>query len=508
MSKKEELIQLVQGAYQSKGISITLGAAKFDNEVLSDALIKAPLKTFNRHGLIAGATGTGKTKTLQNLAEQLSLNGVPSLMMDIKGDLSGISQPGTNNPKIEDRHNQIGFPWQAIGFPSEFLSISGEKGVRMRATISEFGPVLLSKILELNETQSGVVSMIFKYCEDQHLPLVDIKDLRKICQYLSSDEGKAALQENYGLASTASIGAIMRKLLEIEQQGADVFFGEPSFDVNDLLRVNDKGLGYCNILRLSDLQSKPGLFSSFMLCLMAEIYEKFPEMGDQEKPKLCIFIDEAHLIFKEASKALLNQITTIVKLIRSKGVGIYFITQDPTDVPEEVLGQLGMKMQHALRAFTEKDRKSIKLIAENFPPSEYYNTSELLTSLGIGEALVTVLNEKGIPTPLVHTYLTAPHSRMDVISEQELDSIVKQSDLVPVYNVEVDRETAYEKLNEKMQSKAQKEEEPKTNTGRTQTSSGRSNSTVTMNKVLTMIPRFFTVINSIIRVFGKSNKRR
>lgn len=465
MNTKEEIVQLAQNSFQAKGEQIILGAVKYKEDVLSDALVKAPLKTFNRHGLIAGATGTGKTKTLQILAEQLSRQGVPSLMMDIKGDLSGISQPGNPHPKIDERHNFIGTEWIPQGFPVEFLSISGEKGVKLRATISEFGPVLLSRILELNETQSGVISMIFKFCDDYSLPLLDIKDLRKVCQHLTTDEGKKVVTENYGLVSTASLGAIMRKLLEIEQQGADVFFGEPSFEVEDLLRTDEQGLGYCHILRLMDIQSKPALFSAFMLCLMAEIYQKFPEEGDPDKPKLCVFIDEAHLIFKEASKALLSEITTIVKLIRSKGVGIYFITQDPDDVPEEILGQLGMKLQHALRAFTEKDRKSIKTIAQNFPPSKYYETSELLTSLGIGEALVTVLNEKGIPSPLFHTYLRAPQSRMDVITESELESIVRKSDLAPVYNRDIDRESAYEILSQKIESAAQ--EEPKNETKKT-----------------------------------------
>jgi DNA helicase HerA-like ATPase len=397
---------------------------------------------------------------LQNLAEKLSANGVPTLLMDIKGDLSGISQAGTINPKIEERHGKIGVEWKAAGFPTELLSISGEKGVRMRATISEFGPVLLSKILELNDVQSGVVSIIFKYCDDKKMPLLDIKDFRKVCQYFQSDEGRNEIEKEYGLVSSSSVGAIMRNILEVEQQGADVFFGERSFEVNDLLRRDANGHGYCSILRLTDIQSKPALFSTFMLCLLAEIYETFPERGDMDKPQLCIFIDEAHLIFAEASKSLLNQITTIVKLIRSKGVGLFFITQDPTDVPDEVLGQLGMKMQHALRAFTEKDRKAIKTIAENFPPSDFYKTSDLLTALGIGEALVTVLDEKGIPTPLVHAYLTAPQSRMDVISADEQDALVRNSELAARYNEEIDRESAFEILTRKLEAASMRQEHP------------------------------------------------
>jgi DNA helicase HerA-like ATPase len=452
MANTEDLKTLVEKSFNIQGPSIVLGTAKLDDTILENILVKAPLRMFNRHGLIAGATGTGKTKTLQNLAEKLSANGVPTLLMDIKGDLSGISQAGTINPKIEERHSKIGVEWKAAGFPTELLSISGEKGVRMRATISEFGPVLLSKILELNDVQSGVVSIIFKYCDDKKMPLLDIKDFRKVCQYFQSDEGRNEIEKEYGLVSSSSVGAIMRNILEVEQQGADVFFGERSFEVNDLLRHDANGNGYCNILRLTDIQSKPALFSTFMLCLLAEIYETFPERGDMDKPQLCIFIDEAHLIFDEASKSLLNQITTIVKLIRSKGVGLFFITQDPTDVPDEVLGQLGMKMQHALRAFTEKDRKAIKTIAENFPPSDFYKTSDLLTALGIGEALVTVLDEKGIPTPLVHAYLTAPQSRMDVISAEEQDALVRNSELVARYNEEIDRESAFEILTQKLEA--------------------------------------------------------
>lgn len=462
MPTKEDLKQLTDTAFAFKGNSIVLGAARYGDDILSNALVKIPLRTFNRHGLIAGATGTGKTKTLQNIAEKLSTNGVPTLLMDIKGDLSGITQPGTANPKIEERHTKIGIEWKPKGCPAELLSISGEKGVKLRATISEFGPVLLSKILELNDTQAGVLSLIFKYCDDRRLALLDIKDLRKVCQYIQTDEGKKEISSEYGLVSSASIGAILRNLLTIEEQGADVFFGERSFDVNDLLRLDENGYGYCNILRLTDLQSKPKLFSTFMLCLLAEIYATFPEKGDVEQPELCIFIDEAHLIFNEASDALLEQITTIVKLIRSKGVGLFFITQDPTDVPDSVLGQLGMKMQHALRAFTEKDRKSIKKVAENFPPSDFYKTADLLTALGIGEALVTVLDEKGIPTPLIHTYLTAPQSRMDIITADEADTIINRSELVKRYNETIDRESAFEILNRKLEEHAKAEEEIKT----------------------------------------------
>jgi len=442
--------------YTFKGDSLLLGTGMLNEEAVKELHIKAPLKTFNRHGLIAGATGTGKTKTLQNLAEALSDKGVPVLLMDIKGDLSGLSQEGKPHPKIDERHDMIGVPWQAKSYPVELLTISEEPGVRMRATVSEFGPVLFGKILQLNDTQSGVVSLVFKYCDDNQLPLLDLKDFRLALRYISN-EGKADIEKDYGRISSASVGAIMRKIIEIEEQGADLFFGERSFEVKDLLRKH-KGNGFINILRLVDIQEKPKMFSTFMLCLLAEVYETLPEAGDKDAPKLVIFIDEAHLIFKEASKTLMAQIETIVKLIRSKGVGLFFVTQSPADIPSEVLGQLGMKIQHALRAFTAKDRKAIKMAAENYPLSDYYDTSKELTKLGIGEALVTVLNEKGIPTPLARTLLKAPYSRMDVITKAEFKKVLNASDLQEYYNEEIDRESAYEKLTKKLE-KAAKEQE-------------------------------------------------
>lgn len=449
MINRQLFHEKLQSGYTFKGDSILLGSAMLDGKYVPDTQIKAPLKTFNRHGLIAGATGTGKTKTLQNIAERLSEKGVPVLLMDIKGDLSGLSQIGESHPKIDERHKKIGSPWLGQAYPCEMLTISDQDGTRMRATISEFGPVLLSKILELNDVQSGIVSIIFKYCDDKGLPLLDSKDFRKILQYISK-EGKEEIEEHYGRVSPSSVGAIMRALITIEEQGADMFFGETSFDVDDLIRVDKNGKGYINILRLDDIQSKPKLFSTFMLCLLAEIYDTFPEQGDSGKPELVIFIDEAHLIFKEASKALLGQIETIVKLIRSKGVGLFFVTQNPSDVPEDILSQLGMKVQHALRAFTAKDRKAIKLAAENYPLTDFYKVDELLTNLGIGEALVTVLNEKGIPTPLAHTLLTAPASRMDTITEEEKKTVMSKSTIMKKYNEVIDRESAYETLNKKI----------------------------------------------------------
>ncbi len=353
--------------------------------------------------------------------------------MDIKGDLSGIAAAGTLNPKIEERHSKIGIAYQPKKFPVEFLTLSEEKGTRLRATVSEFGPILVSKILELNDTQAGLMAILFKYC-DNNLPLLDVKDLKKVLQFASA-EGKKEIEKDYGTISPTSIGTILRKVVELEQQGADKFFGEKSFEVEDLLRIDENGNGIISVLRLIDLQDRPKLFSTFMLSMLAEIYSTFPELGDKAEPKLVIVIDEAHLIFKEASKTLLDQIETIIKLIRSKGVGIYFCTQNPTDVP---------------RAFTAQDRKMIKLTSENYPLSEYYKTDELLTSLGIGEAAISALNEKGVPTPLAATLLCAPRSRMDILTEDELNAKINTSNLIGKYNQEVDRESAYEILNKKL----------------------------------------------------------
>ncbi len=451
MADVEKFKDAMTTGYTTKGDFIVLGAAMLDGNAVENTLVKAPLKTFNRHGLIAGATGTGKTKTLQGLAEQLSDKGVSVLVMDIKGDFSGIAMPGTNNPKIEERQNKIGIAWEAKGSPVEFLTLSKENGARLRATVSEFGPVLFSKILGLNDTQEGVVSIIFKYCDDKKLPLLDLKDFKKVMNYIT-DEGKKEVEENYGKVSTATTSTILRKIIELEQQGAEIFFGEKSFEVDDLVRVNENGKGIISILRLTDIQDKPKLFSTFMLSMLAEIYSSFPEQGDADQPKLVIFIDEAHLIFEEASKALQDQIETIVKLIRSKGVGIFFCTQNPTDVPDDVLAQLGMKVQHALRAFTAKDRKQIKLTAENYPLTDFYDTENLLTSLGMGEALVTVLSEKGNPTPLAATLLQAPRSRMDVLTPQEIETINSKSSLVKKYNEVIDRDSAFEILTGKLNS--------------------------------------------------------
>src|SRR5688572_10213426 len=438
---KDEFIKSINQGYDCKGKSIVLGGVIYDGECINGIHVKVPLSTLNRHGLVAGATGTGKTKTLQGIAESLSEKGIACLMMDIKGDLSGLAASGVPGTKISERHASIGFAWEPMAYPVELLTISNEKGTRLRATIIEFGPVLFSKILGLNDIQSGVVSLVFKYCDDKRLPLLNLADFKQTLQYLTND-GRIEIEKEYGKISSASTATIVRKIIEIEQQVASVFFGELSFNPTDLLRVDEKGRGYISILKLTDIQDRPKLFSTFMLSLLAEIYATFPEAGDLEQPKLVIFIDEAHLVFNEASKALLNQIETIIKLIRSKGVGIFFCSQQPTDIPGEVLSQLGLKIQHSLRAFTARDRKNIKSISENYPLSDFYKTEDLLTQLGIGEALVIALNEKGIPTPLVHTLLCAPKSRMGILDSSEIDALISKSDLVEKYNEVIDSHSA------------------------------------------------------------------
>ncbi|MBK7678561.1 MAG: DUF853 family protein [Chitinophagaceae bacterium] len=456
MSDSTKFLEVVNAGYTFKGESFKIGSAMLDGQVIPGADVLIPFKTLNRHGLIAGATGTGKTKTLQMLAEGLSDASVPVLLMDIKGDLSGIAAAGTLNDKITDRCQKISIEFKPTAYPVDLLTLSNQKGARLRATVSEFGPVLLSKILGLNDTQGGFVAMIFKYCDDHKLPLLDLKDFIKVLQFVS-DEGKADIEKDYGKISTTSTGTILRKVIELQQQGADVFFGEKSFEVEDLMRINSEGKGMVSIVRVTDLQDRPKLFSTFMLQLLAELYATCPEEGDMDKPKLVMFIDEAHLIFQEANDALLQQIETIIKLIRSKGIGIYFCTQNPMDVPASVLAQLGLKVQHALRAFTAADRKVIKQTSENYPETDFYKTEDLITQLGTGEALVTILNEKGIPTPLVHCMIRPPQSRMDILTDAEIDNLVAKSKIAAKYNEVIDSKSAYEILTEKLEDAAKRD---------------------------------------------------
>lgn len=443
----------ISKAYTFSGKSFKIGSGMLDKKVWPEALVNMPLRMFNRHGLIAGATGTGKTKTLQLIMEGLSDAGVPVLAMDIKGDLSGLAAAGVNNDKIKERYGLLRENYQPQAYPVEFLSLSKEPGTRLKATVTEFGPLLMAKVLDLNDTQEGLLAVLFKFCDDQGMPLLDLKDLTEVLQY-AGDEGKAIIEKEYGKISTASLGTIQRKIIALEQQGADLFFGERSFEIKDLMRTSSDGRGMLSVLRLMDLQEHPGLFATFMLQLLGEMYATLPEAGDLEKPKLVLFIDEAHLIFKNATTALLEQIDTIVKLIRSKGVGIFFCTQNPTDIPDSVLSQLGFKIQHALRAFTANDRKEIKKTAENYPLSDYYQADQLLTQMGIGEAMITLLNEKGIPTPLVHVFLMTPRSRMGVISAAEFEQVLASSEIAAYYNEAIDRQSAFDIIQQKTQQYA------------------------------------------------------
>ncbi len=504
----EKFIQLVKDGYSFKTTSFKIGAAMLDGAVIPGSDIMIPLKTMNRHGLIAGATGTGKTKTLQMLSEGLSKNGVPVLVMDIKGDLSGIAMPGTINDKIKERCQLLNINFQPEGSPVEMLTLSNEKGARIRATVSEFGPVLLSKILGLNDTQGGFVAMIFKYCDDNKLPLLDLKDFIKVLQYVS-DEGKAELEKTYGKISTTSTGTILRKVIELQQQGADSLFGEISFDINDLLRVNENGRGMVSVLRVTDLQDKPKLFSTFMLQLLAELYATMPEVGDIDKPKLIMFIDEAHLIFQEASDALLQQVETVVKLIRSKGIGIYFCTQNPMDVPASVLAQLGLKVQHALRAFTAADRKVIKQTAENYPETDFYKVDDLITQLGTGEAFVTLLNEKGIPSPLVHCMIAPPMSRMDILTGDEINNIVNNSKIASKYNQVIDSQSAYEILTAKLDEAEKRTEEIKQEK-KTKTTTTKKDKSVFDDPVVKSMTRTAgnTLVRTLLGVLGLGGRSR
>ncbi len=509
MPSKEAFIQAIKDGYTFKGESVKIGCAVLDGEVVAEAVVNLPLKTMNRHGLIAGATGTGKTKTLQMISEFLSDNSVPVLLMDIKGDLSGIAAEGATNDKVKDRYAKLSMEYKPALFPAELMTLTGQKGVHLKATVSEFGPVLLSKILGLNDTQGGVVAMIFKYCDDTKLPLLDLKDFIKVLQYIG-DEGKVEIEKTYGKISTTSTGTILRKVIELQQQGADIFFGEKSFEVDDLMRMSDDGRGMINVLRVTDLQDKPKLFSTFMLQMLAELYASCPEEGDLDKPKLVMFIDEAHLIFQEASEALLQQIETIIKLIRSKGIGIFFCTQNPMDVPASVLGQLGLKVQHALRAFTAADRKVIKQTAQNYPETEFYKTEDLITQLGIGEALVTMLNEKGIPTPLAHVMLCAPRSRMDVLTDAEIDSIAGKSKLVAKYNKAIDSESAYEILTAKLEEAAENSATEEKATGKKAKEEKSTLEKVADNTIVKSMVRTAgnTIVRSLLGALGLGGRSR
>ncbi|MFD7979137.1 helicase HerA-like domain-containing protein [Streptomyces sp. NPDC059071] len=449
MSATEQPWAEIAAGYAFDGAALDLGALLWDGACHPDAQVRIPLPMLNRHGLVAGATGTGKTKTLQLIAEQLSEHGVPVFLADIKGDVSGISAPGQDGEKVRERAGQVGQDWSASGFPCEFYGLGGG-GTPIRATVTSFGPVLLSKVLRLNQTQEQSLGLIFHYADAKGLELVDLKDLRAVVAFLVSDLGKPELKGIGGL-STATAGVILRAITALEQQGAGGFFGEPEFDTSEFLRTAADGRGVVSVLELPAVQDRPQLFSTFLMWLLADLYGDLPEVGDLDRPKLVFFFDEAHLLFNGASKAFLESVTQTVRLIRSKGVGIFFVTQTPKDVPADVLAQLGNRVQHALRAFTPDDAKALKATVRTFPNSAY-DLEEVLTGLGTGEAVVTVLGERGAPTPVAATRLRAPRSLMGPIPAEDLAAAVKGSPLYGRYAEAVDRESAYEKLTAEQQA--------------------------------------------------------
>jgi DNA helicase HerA-like ATPase len=440
-----ELTETIRAGYEFEGAALEIGACMVDGTVCRDAQVRIPLAMMNRHGLVAGATGTGKTKTLQGLAEQLSTNGVPVFLADIKGDLSGLATVGAASDGLTKRSAEIGQPWVGTAFPTEFLALGGHgTGVPVRATITSFGPILLSRVLGLNDTQESSLQLVFHYADKAGLALLDLKDLKSVVSYLVSDEGKVELASLGGL-SKATAGVILRELSAFEAQGMEPFFGEPEFNTSDLIRLAPDGRGIISCLELSNVQQNPALFSTFLMWLLADLFEDLPEVGDADKPKLVFFFDEAHLLFTGASKAFLQSITQTVRLIRSKGIGVFFVTQTPKDVPSDVLGQLANRIQHALRAYTPDDAKALKATVSTFPRSGY-DLAEVLPALGTGEAIVTVMSERGAPTPVAWTKVRAPESLMAPSDPALVAGLVAASPLQPTYGVAIDRESAYEKL--------------------------------------------------------------
>ena len=441
-----------QSAYAFNEPCVEVGNVTRDGSPRADLPIRIPLRMFNRHGLIAGSTGTGKTRTLQLFAEGLSRHGVPVFLADVKGDLAGMAVPGVVNDKLTARMKSVGKDFVPAGFPVEFFSLTGARGTQIRATVSSFGPVLLGKILDLTDVQQSVLAMVFKYCDDKQMPLLDFADLRSALTYLA-DEGKVELKQ-YGGMSGATVGVLVRKMVELEQQGAAKFFGEPELEIADLMRTSADGRGIVNVLSLADVQDKPRLYSTFLMWLLGQFYYRLPEVGDLERPKLVFFFDEAHLLFEDSSSALVEHIEQVARLIRSKGIGVFFITQTPKDVDEDVLAQLGNRVQHAVRAFTAKDAKNIRATASTFPESDFYEIDKLLTSMGTGEALVTVLNPKGIPTPVASTQILAPASLMSSVEDSVYLQATAMSAVAKKYATPIDRESAHEILKRKLEEAA------------------------------------------------------
>ena len=450
----DPIVAEVASGYAFDGSALELGALMLDADTVADARVRIPLAMLNRHGLVAGATGTGKTKTLQLMAEQLSAHGVPVFAADIKGDLSGLSTPGDESPRLTARAASVGQQWTAGGFPVEYFALGGEgTGIPLRATMTSFGPTLLAKVLGLNETQESSLGLVFHYADGAGLPLLDLADLRAVVGFLVSDEGRADLTGLGGLSSSTA-GVILRELIVLEDQGAEAFFGEPEFDTRDLLRTASDGRGFISLVELPNLQDRPALFSTFLMWLLADLFHDLPELGDPEKPSLVFFFDEAHLLFADASKDFLQAITQTVRLVRSKGVGVVFVTQSPTDVPDEVLGQLGSRVQHQLRAASPNDAKALRATVNTYPTSSYDDLGKVVLSLGIGEAIVTVMNERGAPTPVAWTRLRAPQSRMAPADPASMTATVAASEIGARYQVAVDRESAREKLAAKLEAGA------------------------------------------------------
>lgn len=449
----DEQVAAIRDGYAFEGAALEMGAL-VNGDPMPDVPVRIPLAMTNRHGLVAGATGTGKTRTLQVLAEQLAGNGVAVFAADIKGDLSGIAAPGEPSEKLLNRTEGIGQAWTAASFPVEFFSLGGiGKGVPIRATVAGFGPLLLSKVLGLNDTQESSLGLVFHYAENAGLALLDLEDLRAVLQYLTSDDGKAEL-EGLGGLSKATVGVILRELVEFAEAGADVFFGEPEIDTAEFLRVASDGRGIVSLLEVPGVADRPALYSTFLMWLLADLFNDLPEVGDLDQPKLVFFFDEAHLLFTGASKDFLAQVVQTVRLIRSKGVGVFFVTQTPKDVPADVLAQLGSRVQHQLRAFTPDDAKALRATVSTYPKSGY-DLEEVLTTLGTGEAIVTVMNEKGAPSPVAWTRLRAPQALMSPTSDAAIDAAVAASPLQARYGAPVDRESAHELLTAKMNAAAE-----------------------------------------------------
>jgi DNA helicase HerA-like ATPase len=446
---KDKFISDIQASYTTSGEAIYLGAGILNNEIVASAQVALPLRMMNRHGLVTGATGSGKTRTLQLIAEQLSSAGVPVFMPDMKGDLSGIGKAGEVNERVNERAAALNINFTAREFPIALYSLTGESGTQMRATVSEFGPVLLGKILQLNDTQIGVLNILFKYADDKKLGIVDFNDLKKVLSFLTDGPGAAEIKGSYGRISSATSATILRKIVSLEQQGIHRLFGETSFDIDDLFEKVD-GKGLISILNVADIQQQPAIFSTFMLALLAELYQRLPEAGDLDKPKLVFFLDEAHLLFKNAPPAFLDQIDQIIRLIRSKGIGVFFCTQLTQDIPAVVLCQLGNRVHHVIRAFTPNDVKALRETVKTFPTSSYYDMEKQFTQLGTGQAFITVLNEKGIPTTPVATHLAPPSSVMGALTKTEYDQVLADSELHMKYKEAIDPESAFELLEKRM----------------------------------------------------------